>query len=735
MAATPTFSPAAGTFTTAQSVSLATTTPGATIYYTRDGSTPTTTSSVYSAPIAVAVTTTIKAIATATGYTASAVGSAAYVINNPLPVAATPTFTPAAGTFATAQSVSLATATAGATIYYTRDGSTPTTSSTVYSAPLAVTVTTTIKAIATATGYTVSAVASGTYTITGGGGGSGSVPVGGGTVTTEIADVIVPANASLVTLDLVIEPVATPAGLPANVTPVGQAVDVSVGAGQAAMLNAPVIIKLKYPAGSVLDNLAVLHHDGTRWDATTIIAEDATARTISVEARTFSPFQIVDFVAMVLPTGTSVTGFGPATKGWNVGNPGGYFTAGGDCLGMSAYAVWFFQNRAAENLNGKFSNVGAPSIASLMTTRAHLAQSQYWAFKSSTYLSSLGDGRTARLMKFYIAALDRPLILLLKENGSPTHASVVYGFDAAGFTFYDVNKMNAVQTVTWNGAAWGAYDQWNGFSFVALPSLGRTTDFAQLTAEGEAGFASSSSISVTEPLPGAEIAAHKSPMRGSVTGLAAGAKLVAYVKGVPQELALAAGAFNTEIPIAFGPNTITLLAGVNIGAQSNWFPNSACKVLSVTGTLPPTRLLVTMVWDQDNSDVDLYTTDPNNYTSWYSSMTTPSGVTLDFDNTSGYGPEHATLTDPVGGTRVLPGNYVVKVHYYDDHSASSTIPARTMTGKVTIVINEGEPTQKMQTFPFSLSTPNSSNDNPGDSGPDWQSIASVDIVNGTITGL
>ncbi len=81
-AATPTLSPAAGTYSSAQSVTLADSTSGAVIYYTTDGSTPTTASAVYGTPLTVSATTTIKAIATASGYSSSAVASATYTINS-----------------------------------------------------------------------------------------------------------------------------------------------------------------------------------------------------------------------------------------------------------------------------------------------------------------------------------------------------------------------------------------------------------------------------------------------------------------------------------------------------------------------------------------------------------------------------------------------------------------------------------------------------------------------------
>src|SRR5439155_19866466 len=67
------------------------------------------------------------------------------------PRAATPTFSPAGGTFTGSVSVSIGDATSGATIHYTTDGNTPTTSSPAYTAPITLTQTTTISAMAVAT--------------------------------------------------------------------------------------------------------------------------------------------------------------------------------------------------------------------------------------------------------------------------------------------------------------------------------------------------------------------------------------------------------------------------------------------------------------------------------------------------------------------------------------------------------------------------------------------------------
>ena len=167
-AATATFAPPAGQYSTPQSVAISSATPGAKIYYTTDGTTPTMGSTGYTTPVAVSSTETVQAIATAAGYTTSALATAAYTITQ-IPATA-PAFSPVTGTYSEPQSVTISSTTPGAKIYYTTNGQppTPTTDAThfEYSAAVPVASTETITAIATATGYTTSTPSSAIYTIT-----------------------------------------------------------------------------------------------------------------------------------------------------------------------------------------------------------------------------------------------------------------------------------------------------------------------------------------------------------------------------------------------------------------------------------------------------------------------------------------------------------------------------------------------------------------------------------------
>jgi hypothetical protein len=194
-AATPVFSVPAGAYTVPQTVAISDATPGATISYSTNGGTTVVT---YTVPVVVSATETLEAVATAPGYSNSAIASANYVIAVP---AATPVFSLAGGAYTGPQTVTITDATPGAIIEYSTDGGT---TMIPYTNPIVVSSTETLEAMATASGYTSSATVSAAYTI--------SIPVNSELTVNGISPGFTSAGGAAFTLTV------TGSGFPTNST-------------------------------------------------------------------------------------------------------------------------------------------------------------------------------------------------------------------------------------------------------------------------------------------------------------------------------------------------------------------------------------------------------------------------------------------------------------------------------------------------------------------------------------
>ncbi|MFH0954015.1 MAG: chitobiase/beta-hexosaminidase C-terminal domain-containing protein, partial [Verrucomicrobiota bacterium] len=169
-AAAPTYNPNGGTFTNSVSVTLSSTTPGSTIYYATNGTAPTTNSPSIPSGNSIALvqpySNNVRAFARAAGYTDSAISTSALFRVVAYPPAAAPTYNPNGGTFTNSVSVTLSSTTPGSTIYYSTNGTAPTTNSPSVpsgnSVGLFQPYSNNVRAFARAAGYTDSAISTST---------------------------------------------------------------------------------------------------------------------------------------------------------------------------------------------------------------------------------------------------------------------------------------------------------------------------------------------------------------------------------------------------------------------------------------------------------------------------------------------------------------------------------------------------------------------------------------------
>lgn len=161
----PVLSPAGGVYAADIEVEMSCATPGSEIRYTLDESLPSSShGTLYSTPVAVSLSSVLKAVACRDRWLDSPVVTASYAIDKPAGKVDDPVFFPPAGTYSTRQLVSISTPLYKATMRYTLDGTTPTDShGQVYVGSIELDGDTVVKAVAFKEGWTNSAVVEAAY--------------------------------------------------------------------------------------------------------------------------------------------------------------------------------------------------------------------------------------------------------------------------------------------------------------------------------------------------------------------------------------------------------------------------------------------------------------------------------------------------------------------------------------------------------------------------------------------
>ncbi len=532
----------------------------------------------------------------------------------------------------------------------------------------------------------------------------------------------IPGHALLDEVEPSLETVNLPDALPPGLSQVGDAVNVNMSESDQALLNGTLTLTITYEDADVGDesNLLALLHDGEGFQPVRVVERDADANTVSFQSRGLSRFVLVESDGAE-PASYS-TGFDPALDAWGIANFGSYFAPGGNSAGMNGYAAWHFANRS-EGLAGKYGEETARKVAA----RAQMAQSETWGVRSWREGQQLSEAEVAFMVRSYLSHFDEPLLLTLGGEFGPERTVLVYAYDTNGFHFYDPEEPGTDQFVGFNGTGFDNYDGLSEYGFMTISVMGNRSDFEGLESEADADFPGSTNIAIDNPEDGEQIDAHETTMSGSfLNELSEETELYVEVKGIGRQLSVPNGNFSNTIEVYHGTNTIVALAGVDASAENNWFQDSPTVLLETEGTLAQTELLVTLTWAQDETDVDLYITEPTGETMWFSNKETANGLTLDFDDTTGFGPEHGTL-EVAQSTTVEEVIYHVRVHYFSDDGLDVDA-----TGRVTIVVNEGEPNQDYLTVGFRIGDANSSTAGPDGSGSAWVDIAGVDVENGTI---
>jgi|GEM_PF-1516100 len=529
-----------------------------------------------------------------------------------------------------------------------------------------------------------------------------------------------------------------------SVTPIagtfsGSAIDVSVS-GASTTFNQPVSITIKNTGGSNTVPVPYFVDAGGKLRPGQLISVDRQAGTF-----TFQTFHASLFTWLFGSTAPAIdpvtTGFVPANDGFQVVNFGSTYNRDGECFGMTAFSLWYFLHQKSAGIfyPRYMTVVGTDSSnqpirgQNVIATRAFTSIAQNWTAYLPQVSRQQGLTQAERFasIRNIMANTAAPVLLYLyhADGSAGAHSVLAYAIDSGGrVSIYDPNLPNTVQTIQYSAASATFSQYCNGHCYDGIiyngdGALNLSEPYTNIFNDAQNNFNNSGGavIDINSHSDGQSLSSRFATLTGVVhsgqllvTRLTIIVGSTEYGADVP-----ASGTYSIPVALNDGLNHLKFRAegkdaAGNLRPTSN---NYDVRDFTLRAVVTSSVILMTLTWDKNDTDLDTYVIDPNgDYSAYYHKVTLDGGE-LDRDVTSGYGPEHWTLTntDVVRYTRP----YRFRVHYYSDHGNGPT------NYTVTIELYNGTSRQVTYTYRGALSSHDGSNDGPLDFGSDWADIATI----------
>ena len=436
------------------------------------------------------------------------------------------------------------------------------------------------------------------------------------------------------------------------------------------------------------------------------------------------------------------TGYVPGDDGFQIVNYGSTYNRGGECFGMTSFSLWYFMNEKGGlgKFYPKYYNVLANDSAgnplrgqNIIATRAFISITQQW----NTYIPSvareqkLSDADKYASIRNIILNTGNPvLIYLYQTSGTSAHSVLAYAFNHLDgkISIYDPNHPGVTKEIEYDSSAssFDTYSGYDGIIYNGDGSLNLTEPYQNILDDAESDFQRSgnATINITSHTNGEQTEDRNINLAGTIeSGQVLVTKLTVTVGSTPFSANVGYdGSFNIPISLEGGINHLQFTTkGNDADGKLIDVPNNmATTDFTIDLDVPSSVILVTLTWDTNDTDVDLYVIDPTgDYSCFYHQMTSDGGE-LDYDITEGYGPEHWTLMS--ADTVRYDEPYSVRLHYYSDHDSGPT------NYTVTIKVYEGTAREATYSYRGNLSVNNSYNDSPDGAGADWVDIASITLT-------